>query len=1105
MIILRRGSPPPAGNGTLAGSLFFNSKILIILCQPIFKSSQPGPGSTPAGVTILFDSQKPNITDMRKLLLIIVAMLALPLGAQVNVTGTVSDAADGEALIGATIQVKEQRSKGVATDIDGHYSIEVQPGQTLIFSYVGYTPVERRISAAGPVNVSLESTATMLDEVVAIGYGTVKKSDLTGAVSTVGSDKLTKTPAASLANALQGQAAGVTVNSLTGRPGASAEVRIRGVGTVNGASPIYVVDGVITDDISFLSPNDIERTEILKDASATAIYGSRGANGVIIVTTKSGHRDQNARITFDGYIGVQQRWKKIDVMNAKEFADAYININANETSRKFYEERGFNQWLKTFQGVGASDFYPTIYDPEKNPDGFDYSAVDTDWQDEVFRNGLIQNYHLSIDGGGEKFTYSASGSWFGQQGIIRGSDYSRFTARLNTSYQAFPWLKIGENISFMASVARNAYESGDNSESAGANILSAAFAMAPWDPVRYPEGSVNRKGKDLSGGIAAGSNFKNVTNPFSMVEYSNPKTRNERWVGNVYIDLTPIRHLTLHSSYSFDYKLTTDRSFMEAYEVSSYDKRDKNFLSSSMARSYYYNVDNILTYAREIGKHDFSAMVGQTVEEYSYYSIGNSGSSILNPEEKNWYLSQVTDDFGRPSDGVARNRRLSWLGRVNYNFDGRYMATVNFRADGSSKFPHKAWGYFPSFALAWRLSRESFLRDATAVNDLKLRFGWGKVGNDNIANNAFLLEMFNNGPTFVGYPFGVPGTIANAATVLTWVNNGGHWENTEQWSLGVDFGFFNNKLTGSVEGFIRNTNDMLMSVNAPAHVGNRYSSTANVGKVRNQGIEIQLEHRNTLCDWFHYSVGGNISFIDNKLTALNGGSPIYTNYESVQVVDLNQPLYYFWGYQYDGIYHTDQEVLDYLTGYTAADTPFHAGDARYRDNNGDGVIDDKDRVFLGSSIPKINYGINIAAYLKDFDIQLFFQGVGGNKIYNQMRHRLESNGSTSVLSPVMADAWTKNNPDGTIPNPVNSVNYYVSDRFLESGDYFRLKNLQVGYTLPRSILGRSGLQNCRFYVQISNVFTATGYKGFDPEVNGGVDYGNFPQCRTFLFGVNISY
>ncbi|MDE6463295.1 MAG: TonB-dependent receptor [Muribaculaceae bacterium] len=1043
---------------------------------------------------------------MRKhLLLFLLLILALPaLAQEVRVTGTVTSADDGEPLIGASVVVEGVPGRAVVTDIDGNYAITMNAGQTLVASYVGCDPFSKVITQSQTLDIRL-SGISELDEIVVIGYGTMKKSDLTGAVSSIAADKLQKTPSSSLANALQGQAAGVTVNSLSGRPGAQAEVRIRGVGTVNSPAPIYVVDGIITDDISFLSPNDIESTEILKDASATAIYGSRGANGVIIVTTRGGEANQRARITFDAYAGVQKRWRKLDVMNAHDFADTYVAINANERSRKYYQENGFNAWLKAFMGVGASNYYPTVYDPETNPDGFDFASVDTDWQDEVFRDAWIQNYHLSIDGGGEKFTYSASGSWFKQEGTLMGSDYSRFTARLNTSYKATPWLKVGENISFMSSIARNTYESGDNNASPMANMLTAAFAMAPWDPTHYPEGSVNRQGKDLSGGISAGSNFKNVTNPFSMLEYNHPSVHNARWVGNVFAEIYPIPHLTFRTSYNFDYRIVTDRSFADAYEVSAFDKRDNNFLASSMARTYNYTVDNILTYARTIGKHNFSVMAGQTVEQYSYYSIGGSGSNILNPVDRNWYLSQVTDNFSRPSDSVGRSRRFSWLGRVHYSFNDRYLATVNFRADGSSKFPEKAWGYFPSFALAWRINQESFLRDFTPLTNLKLRFGWGKVGNDNIGNNAFLLTMFNTGPTFVDYVLGSDQQLANGATVLTWINNGGHWENTEQWSLGLDFGFFNSKLSGSVDAFIRDTKDMLMNVTAPAHVGNRYSAMANVGQVRNKGLEITLEHRNSIGRDFEYSISGNVSFIDNKLTHLNGGSVIRTNYDMVQVVDEGYPLYYFWGYQYEGVYRTEQEVLDHLTYYDAGNVPFHAGDARYRDVNGDGRIDNDDRVNLGSSIPWLNYGINIGAWWKNFDIQLFFQGVGGNKIYNQMRHNLESNGSTSVLSPVMFDAWTTENPDGSIPNPKNSINYYTSDRFLESGSYFRLKNLQIGYTIPRSAMQHIGFNSCRVYVQGGNLFTVTKYKGFDPEVSSGVDYGNYPQSRSFIFGVNISY
>lgn len=1024
----------------------------------------------------------------------------------IKVSGEITDAKDGEPLIGVTVSVKGNPSKGTASDIDGKYTIDVEEGSTLVFNYVGYEKAERKATTT-TLNVLLNTMEQTLDDLVVIGYGTAKKSDLTGSVSSVGGDKLKKLPTPSLANALQGQAAGVTVNSLSGRPGAAAEVRIRGVGTINDSSPIYVVDGVITDDISFLSPNDIEQTEILKDASATAIYGSRGANGVIIVTTRSGQKNQRARITLDAYVGFQSRWKKLDVMDSQTFADALVAINGNATQKKYYAENGFNAWLNLYQGLRSSSYYPTVYNPDTNPDGFDYSKVNTDWQDEIFRTGMIQNYHLSIDGGGENFTYSMSGGWFGQEGIVIGSNYTRFSGRLNTTYQATPWLKIGENISFTSSVMRNSYESGDNSESAGASIISAAFAMAPWDPTYYPAGYVNKDGEDMGGKISAGSNFKNVTNPLSMVEYQHPKNRNERWVGSVFMDLTPVKHFILHSAYNFDYCNSTGKTFSDAYEVSAYDKRDKNFLTSSMARSFYWDVDNILTYSNTIGKNDFSVMVGNAIEEYSYYSIGNSGSTILNPDERNWYLSQVTDDYGNPGDSVSRNRRTSWLGRLQYSFDSRYLFTFNFRADGSSKFKDDHWGYFPSFAAAWRLGKESWMQQFNNLDDLKIRFGWGKVGNDKISNDAFVQNMFYDGPTFVDYPFGNPGVLNHGAAMLTWVNNGGHWENTEQWNVGIDASFFRNRLTASVEGFIRDTNDMLMVVNTPAQVGNRYAGTANVGKVRNRGIEITIDHRNTIGNEFTYSVGGNLSLIDNKLVALNGGSPVYTNYSQVQVVDQGYPLYYYNGFDYLGVFQSDEQVLEMYKGYDQFTTPFHAGDAIYRDVNGDGVITDEgDRIELGSSIPKYSYGINLTGAWKGFDLQIFFQGQGGNKIYNQKRHLLEGNGTTSVLSPIMVDAWTVDHTEGTIPNPKNSINYYVSNRFLEPGDYFRLKNLTLGYSLPSSIVGPGkALNNVRFYVQCANVFTLTKYKGFDPEVRGGVDYGNYPQARSFIFGVNVTY
>ena len=890
----------------------------------------------------------------------------------------------------------------------------------------------------------------------------------------------------------------MTINASSGQPGASAEVRIRGIGTVNDSSPIYVVDGVITDDISFVNPQDIASTEILKDASATAIYGSRGANGVIIVTTKRGKAGSKINIDFNAYVGIQNRWNKLDLMGRDEFAQTIINLEGTQSQIDYFNKNGFNSWLSAYR-LGSSSYYPVVKSAS-NPDGLDYSSIETDWQDEVFkRNAIIQNYHISASGGSDKSTYALSASYFTQEGTIIGSDFERLTLRSNTSYQLTKWLKVGENISFSNSQGRNAM---NNNSSPGASILSAALAMAPWDPVRYPEGSVNNLGEDLSGRIAASSNFKNVTNPLSMVEHTHPLDKDERWVGNVYLDIEPIKGLRLHSEVSMDLTNTMSRTFKDQYEYSSYDKNEKNFISRSMSRAQTMRYENTLTYMHDWGKHSLTAMVGQTTEEYNYYYIGGSGASIANPTDNNWYLNQATEDRTEAGDSAARTRMFSMLGRLHYSYDNRYLITVNFRADASSKFPENLWGYFPSTAVAWRINEEPWLRNSDILNNLKLRLGWGQIGNDKIGDNAFLQTIFNSGPTFVGYPFGINPEIAAGATVLTYVNTGGKWETTEQWDLGVDFGLWNNKLTGTVDLFLRDTKDMLLSVTAPAHVGNLHAPTANVGTVRNQGIEITLGHANRIGE-FDYEINGNVSFIRNRLTALNGGERVYGDYT---ICDEGLPLYSFWGYEYEGIYRTDEEAVAHQFGVDPVAITEHAGDARYKDQNGDGIIDDDDLVAIGNPFPWLTYGLNLGASWRGLDLTVFFQGVYGNEIYNAVRLRTEGKGTEATLSTTMRDVWSKSNPNGSIPNPYGSSrNTVSSSRYVEDGSYLRLKELTLGYTLPKRWTDRMHMNRWRFYVSVSNLFTLTGYTGYDPEVGGGVDYGNYPQSRTFLFGTNINF
>jgi TonB-linked SusC/RagA family outer membrane protein len=1051
-------------------------------------------------------------------------MLALSIWAQsMTVTGVVMAQDEPDPVIGANVMVKGS-TNGTITDFDGNFSISAKAGDVLHVSFMGYKSQEIKVTNAGPLRITLVPDNVQLQEVVAIGYGTMKKSDLTGAVTSVSAEQLLKAPVSGLDQALQGRAAGVTVTSGSGQPGEAATIRIRGIGSAMGGNdPLYVVDGVITGDIKWLAPSDIQSMEILKDASATAIYGSRGANGVIIITTKTGSEGK-VNVTFDAYWGFQNRWKKMDVLKSRDFAETELRIGAMRNGAEeiaYYQQNGFRPWLNMYK-LGNADITKIN---EYFPINFDYGAQETDWQDEVFRpNAFMHNYNLSFDGGSEKGHYALSASYFGQQGTIVGSDYNRFTLRLNSDFKVREWLKIGEHFSIVSSYGRFAM---NNSSSAGASIISGALAMAPWDPVYYPQGSVNKNGKDISGYYSAGSNFKNVTNPYQMVYNYEPNSRTERAVGDVYFEITPVKGLTIRPSISADYAVNRARNFGYPNIYTSYNASDKNHIDANINRGLQLLEELTVTYAREIGKHNFSVMAGQTLSEYNYYSIGGSGAQILNPIPSNWYLSRATEDQTYASDGMSRTRRLSFLGRAFYSYDSRYMITANFRADASSKFTKNPWGFFPSVALAWRLSEEHFLKDLDLdwLDNIKIRAGFGQVGNDGVPSSAFQYTMGSSVNVFYGYPLGPEQNAGNAtggAAVLTLVDESGKWETNQQWDAGIDFAFWNGKLSGTIDYFHRSTIDALLYVNAPAHVGNRYSLVKNVGNILNEGVEITLGHDNKV-GAVHYSIGANVSFLHNELTKLNGGSPLWGDRTKT---DQGMALNSFWGYQYEGIYQTDQEALDQLYSYDAGTIGVHAGDARYKDVNGDGKLNEDDKMVIGNPFPKLTYGLNFNIDFYGVDVQLFFQGAAGNAIYNAQRQMLESDGSGYALASYMKDnVWVGYTPavqnaminagvnpfelenrNGTIPNPLGSpTNTENSTRFIEDGSYLRLKNLQIGYTFPLKWTQKFRCSRLRLYATASNLFTITGYKGYDPEVGSGVDYGNYPQSRTFTFGLNATF
>lgn len=535
-----------------------------------------------------------------------------------------------------------------------------------------------------------------------------------------------------------------------------------------------------------------------------------------------------------------------------------------------------------------------------------------------------------------------------------------------------------------------------------------------------------------------------------------------------------------------------------------------------------------ITYAREIGKHNFSVMAGQTWQEINSNGLSGSGASILNPIPENWYLGNTTEDNTNPTgESVWRRRRLSFLGRAFYNYDNRYMATVNFRADASSSFSRQPWGFFPSFSLAWRLSEEPFMRDLDLdwLDNIKVRAGYGRVGSEGgMSSGGFVQSIFSSANVFVGYPFGTyPQTVQQGAAVLTFVNPVGGWETNEQWDAGIDFGFWNGKLTGTIDYFRRTTLDALLYVTTPAHVGNLYSPVNNVGNILNEGVEVTLGHDNRVNQNFSYNINLNFSYIHNVLTALNGGSPLWGDRTKT---DLGLPLNSYWGYTYEGVYQSDEEVLEQFYGYANNDEAnLHAGDARYTDWDKDGKLTEKDMHYIGNNFPKLTAGLSFGAEFYGVDVQLFFQGVFGNKIYNALRLRTEGAGTECALSTSMRDAWVGYTPavrnqllakgidyvdlenrEGTIPNPVGStLNRENSTRFLEDGTYVRLKNLQIGYTFPLKWTQKFHCNRLRVYATASNLFTITKYSGYDPEVGSGVDYGNYPQSRTFTFGLNASF
>lgn len=993
---------------------------------------------------------------MKKLLIITLFLIfSSSLFAQLQITGKVVSKTDQMPIPGVSVTVNGT-TIGTSTDFNGLYSITVPKGtEELRFSFVGMKTKDIQINDRKVINLEMEEELFELNEVVTIGYGVQKKSDLTGSVSSITSEDIEALPVMSIDQAMQGKATGVQITQNSGAPGSDVMIRIRGIGTVNNSNPLYVIDGLATSSMNFLNPADIESIEILKDASATAIYGSRGANGVVLITTKKG-KEGMAEITFDSYYGWQQKWRTLDMMNAEEYA--------------------------TIMGKDLSD-------PQ-------YSTYDTDWQEEIFQLAPIQNYHLSALGGSEKSNYSVTGGYFQQDGIIKGSDFERYTFRVNTNHQLNQRIKIGENIAFTNST-KNSIPENNEYES----VLNHAIGMAPYDPVYLEDGSL------------APSTANNLENPIGMIEYMDNNYKSNRIVGNVFADIEIIEGLHFKTDFGVDISYGDLDIFQYEYNIAPDDQRLTNVVVRNSENWTTWQWENTLTYHKVFNeKHDITILAGITAQESKYKNVYATKSATPSNSFYYRYLSSATQD-ATAAGWAWENSLASYLGRVIYNYENKYLFTASLRADGSSKFGSgNKYGYFPSASIGWKISEENFYEPIKKyINSSKLRVGYGQVGNQEIGNNAYETSIYGN----QNYVLGVNQEMVSGRAPFSIGNPLLHWETTQQLNIGLDMLAFENKISFTAEYYNKRTIEMLLREPAAGIFGNVEDPFTNTGEVINSGLEFTLNYKNQLGD-INFNLGLNFSTVNNRVESLgNGGEAIYSGMfrgSYISKTEVGEPVASFFGFVTDGIFQNNYEIEEHINSEGVIIQPNALpGDIRFVDQNNDGTIDEKDKVYIGSPIPDFTYGINLSANYKFIDFSMFFQGVYGNEIFNGNKYYTEGNGLYN-LSKDMVNSWNGDGTSNELPSiDGSSNNLRISSRYIEDGSYLRLKNIQLGFTLPKEIASRISVEKARIYIGASNLLTFTKYEGFDPEIGAtsnldiGIDRGTYPQPRTYLIGLNLKF
>ncbi|MFD2035941.1 SusC/RagA family TonB-linked outer membrane protein [Belliella marina] len=987
---------------------------------------------------------------------------------EITVKGTVVDPS-GEPLPGVTVVI-DGTTSGTVTDIDGNYSIEVEEGQALVFSFVGFEKQRFVVGNSDTINVQMQEDQSTLDEVVVIGYGTIKERDLTSSISTVKTEDIVKTPNAQAMQSLQGRVAGVQIVS-NGAPGASPTVRVRGVGSFEGGgAPLYVVDGMFFDNIDFLNPGDIETINILKDASAAAIYGVRAANGVVLIETKSGKYNQKAEIIYDGYVGIQNPQNVLKMANTQQYV-GYVNETGSAADIAFVNN--------AIQRYGRSRIDPSLPD------------VNTDWYSEVMSPASIQNHSLTFNGGGENTRYSIGGSYFEQQGLLNDTrnEYKRLNFRVKLDSDLRDWLSVGGNINLSTARQFN----GDNS------AWFRSYFAVPILPV-YDQLNTAAEPFGLSNAQQLG--YRNNQNPYYSLLYTDRRNHVAKVMGNFFADFEIIPNkLKFRTAYNYSIDVVNARNVNFSYN----DGVTENPSGMSRRNLAAYNqiVDNFFTYTDGFGKHDFTAVLGQSFRT-EYNEVLFATGQGLNPEpnrnqEEFWYLSNSTNfDLDRIGDEGLRLNYLSFFGRVAYNYDDRYLLYATLRRDGNNKFQEK-WGNFATFGAGWVLTSESFF-NVRGIDFLKLRGSWGQLGNDAI-------DPAVGRPTFGQRNVALNNTLIVGRTLNPTFDLIDRWETTVETNVGINARFLNDRLTLDADYFIRDTRNLAVRIIPPVI---RPTERRSVGQIRNQGIELTLGWSDQVTEDFSYYVSGNIATLKNSVLSLGG--PEYLDEgpaEFRQRSIVGQPLSAFFGYEVDGVFQNQADIAN--SGYTEefiAENNIQPGDLRFRDLNGDGIIDDLDRTVLGSFLPELTYGFNAGFRYKNWDFSALFQGQSGFSIMNRKRGEMIFTNDTNIDANLADNLWRGEGTSNMYPSAAGlrkGWNQNMSTYFVEDGSYFRIQNVRVSYSIIDKPLFGLQMPETRISFTAERPLTMFNYNGFNPEVADGIDREVYPIPAVYTVGLNVKF